>query len=87
MNAFNTFYKNTQFVCIKETSPRDVSFTHTKLLFDRKKNAKNIFGVCIHMSTFLYLAEIWRLLGESLLISRLPGKDLRALVDIRRFAE
>ena len=56
MNAFNTFYKNTQFVCIKETSPRDVSFTHTKLLFDRKKMLK-IFSeyvfICLPSSTLL----------------------------------
>ena len=29
------------FVCVKETSPRDVSFMHTKYLFDREINTDN----------------------------------------------
>ena len=33
------------------------------------------------------LAEIWRILDECLLISSLPGKALRTLVDILRLAE
>ena len=33
------------------------------------------------------LAEIWRILGECLLISSLPGKGLRKLVDIARLSE
>ena len=33
------------------------------------------------------LAEIYRILGECLLISSLPGKALRMLVDIARLAE
>ena len=33
------------------------------------------------------LAELQRLLGECLLISSLPGKALRTLVDIARLAE
>ena len=32
-------------------------------------------------------AEIYRILGESLMISSLPGKALRTLVDIARLAE
>ena len=30
-------YNNISCSCLKETSPRDVSFTHPKLIFDRKK--------------------------------------------------
>ena len=30
---------------------------------------------------------IWRILGECLLISSVPGKSLRTLVDIARLAE
>ena len=33
------------------------------------------------------LAEIYRILGECLLISSLPGKALRTLVDILRLAD
>ena len=33
------------------------------------------------------VAETWRILGKCLLISSLPGKALRMLVDIRRLAE
>ena len=33
------------------------------------------------------LAEIYRILGERLLISSLPGKALRTLVDIARLAK
>ena len=33
------------------------------------------------------LVKIYRILGESLLISNLPGKALRMLVDIARLAE
>ena len=33
------------------------------------------------------LAEIYRILGECLLISSFPGKALRMLVDIARLAE
>ena len=35
----------------------------------------------------LRLAEIQRILGESLLISSLPDKALRTIVDIARLAE
>ena len=40
----NTMYKNTCFVYVIETSPWEVSFTHTKHMFDRKKLSKIIFG-------------------------------------------
>ena len=33
------------------------------------------------------LAEIWRILGECLLISSLPGMAVRMLVDITRLTE
>ena len=33
------------------------------------------------------LADIWRIVGECLLISSLPGKTLRTLVDIVRLAK
>ena len=37
--------------------------------------------------TILYVLIIYRILGECLLISSLPGKALRKLVDIARLAE
>ena len=45
MNFLNTIYKNACFVCIKETSQRDVSFTLTKHMCDRKKPKQGL--ICI----------------------------------------
>ena len=37
IRVFMNFYKNIGVVCVKETSPWDVSLTHTKHMFDWKK--------------------------------------------------
>ena len=49
-----TIYKKQCFVCVKVKSPRDVSFTHIKHLFDWKKTDNNSFLVVyIRMSNSL----------------------------------
>ena len=40
----------------------------------------------MHKRALLKTPMIWRILGESLMISSLPGKDLRTLVDIARLS-
>ena len=46
-------YLNIMFLCVKETFPRDVSFMHTKYLFDREKTLIIIIFESIY---FLYFS-------------------------------
>ena len=51
--------------------------------FDIKFTRQGFENACRYSE----LDEIERILGECLLISSLPGKALRMLVDIKRYAE
>ena len=41
---YDMMMKNICFGCVREISPRDVSFTHPKHMFDRETNDDNDFG-------------------------------------------
>ena len=55
MNYFENYLSNTCFVCIKETSQGDVSFTHTKHVLERKKNDNNIVLGVIYCYVYLLI--------------------------------